>query len=656
MDNKTPHQRLGYLLSNPIGTGFIEATINFPKKLLSETVKITKNRPAVPPKPSFLREGFYQGNPLSKKIEKKDKGFDAFNCSHKLQIQDGVVMGLIFVSDHTLSDFLPNHKTSSSEFTINALFPSVPPLSMSNGISEIPTGYITSQPLPISDSRNPNDENTQYYVAKVRLVQPQGISVISDIDDTIKELNIKDGRRRLIETTLVDHPKPIPGMQILYSGWKKSPDFEFHYVSNSPYQLFPMLCEFLDSNGFPVTSVHLRKFDKSKIFNKSNVKGSSEDKYLAIVKIITDFPQRDFILIGDSGEEDLVTYSRVYLRFPNQVKKIFIRDVFEDNALSSENDYEESINEFSKVEDDDLILLSQNNTSSRSTTSGPSNREKLKGYLKGSLAYLNEKFASNQEESYYHPSEINNKEIINTSSTPEIARPYYGQNFNQPQFKDLSMYPENADSNLISQVYSNNVSTMPQEVNRTLCFVNSHLYMHDSDPKALNRQDSGKISIPSSSQTNIFKPPDAASVSGKSPSPSANPSYNLNLVSSIKRFYINPKSAAVFSLLEPIGMNDPLSQTSSSHNCFYSDSSSRNLYKQDDKTKPALPPRIGSYSSLSPSLSESKPGVPNLTKREKNIITMRESFWTRVLNWSSKIPNDTIQVFISGYDLENVKL
>lgn len=49
-----------------------------------------------------------------------------------------------------------------------------------------------------------------------------------------------------------------------------------------------------------------------------------------ISQIFRHFPEREFILVGDSGERDPEVYREISRRFPDQVVEIIIRDVVND--------------------------------------------------------------------------------------------------------------------------------------------------------------------------------------------------------------------------------------------------------------------------------------------------------------------------------------
>ncbi|KAI1317526.1 hypothetical protein EDD11_008333 [Mortierella claussenii] len=157
----------------------------------------------------------------------------------------------------------------------------------------------------------------------VNLIDPEGISVISDIDDTIKETNISAGARIILRNTFLKDMQDVPGMADVYKQWWKH-GAAIHYVSNSPWQLIPSLLDFFHSYKFPPGSAHLRLHDG---VLKSYFATPGEHKRKTIREILTDFPDRKFILIGDSGEIDMEIYAEMAMEFPDQIFKIFIRDI-----------------------------------------------------------------------------------------------------------------------------------------------------------------------------------------------------------------------------------------------------------------------------------------------------------------------------------------
>ncbi|KAJ1984478.1 hypothetical protein H4R34_000625 [Dimargaris verticillata] len=160
----------------------------------------------------------------------------------------------------------------------------------------------------------------------VDLIGPYGVSVISDIDDTIKISHVSRGKRALVEKALFQSCEAVPGMAELYRQWWQQ-GAHFHYVSNSPWQMLPTLRTFFNDHHFPPGSAHLKLWNSGDGSRVSFLQNPAEGKREAIREIIRDFPHRQFILVGDSGQMDMELYASISHEFPGQVVKIFIRDI-----------------------------------------------------------------------------------------------------------------------------------------------------------------------------------------------------------------------------------------------------------------------------------------------------------------------------------------
>ena len=160
----------------------------------------------------------------------------------------------------------------------------------------------------------------------VQLLEPQGISIISDVDDTLKHSNVPD-RRDLFHNTFVRDFVPIPGMPELYREWAER-GAAFHYVSGSPWQLYEPLAEFWKEQGYPRGSFHLKRFRLRETARK--LRGMSPQrvhKQAAIEPIVAAFPHRKFVLIGDSGEQDPEIYAHFLRNHSSQIALVLIRAV-----------------------------------------------------------------------------------------------------------------------------------------------------------------------------------------------------------------------------------------------------------------------------------------------------------------------------------------
>ena len=98
------------------------------------------------------------------------------------------------------------------------------------------------------------------FSAKSQLIPRKGLSVISDIDDTIKTSDVLD-KKKLVQNTFLKEYTATDGMPAFYQ-WLSNEGAYFHYLSSSPWQMHPMLEPFLD-NYYPKGAVHLRNFNPS---------------------------------------------------------------------------------------------------------------------------------------------------------------------------------------------------------------------------------------------------------------------------------------------------------------------------------------------------------------------------------------------------------
>ncbi len=162
---------------------------------------------------------------------------------------------------------------------------------------------------------------------EVPVVDRHGISVISDIDDTIKVTEVHD-RDALLANTFLRAYRSVPGMARLYRRLRRETDARFHYVSASPWQLLPFLRSFMSRSGFPDGTYHLRKLRPKSLRTPGKLfSHSGEQKRRAIERLLDDFPHRRFIFIGDSTEQDPELAGSLARACPDQIVRILIRTV-----------------------------------------------------------------------------------------------------------------------------------------------------------------------------------------------------------------------------------------------------------------------------------------------------------------------------------------
>jgi phosphatidate phosphatase APP1 len=205
------------------------------------------------------------------------------------------------------------------------------------------SGQMTDGWLPFHVVTDHHDDRA--FSGCSQLIDPRGISVISDIDDTIKHSEVTE-RQSLLTNTFLKEFESVPGMVGLYQRWAEQ-EAAFHYVSSSPWQLYDCLAELCELEGFPAGTFHLRAVrlrDPTvlRLFVTRRL-----GKRRMIRSILKAFPGRQFFLVGDSGEKDPEIYGSVARKCPNQVVGILIRNVTD--APAHEMRYEKA---FRRLPDD----------------------------------------------------------------------------------------------------------------------------------------------------------------------------------------------------------------------------------------------------------------------------------------------------------------
>jgi phosphatidate phosphatase APP1 len=169
---------------------------------------------------------------------------------------------------------------------------------------------------------------------KGEILVPPGTArfgVISDIDDTVIQSRVSNFIQAA-RTVILGNARtrlPFPGVAAFYralrkgvTGDEKNP---IYYVSSSPWNIYDVIAEFMDIQKIPRGPLILRDWDIS--WNALMASRHADHKSAAIHNIFQLHSDMQFILIGDSSQQDPEIYRRVVAEFPARVKAIYIRDV-----------------------------------------------------------------------------------------------------------------------------------------------------------------------------------------------------------------------------------------------------------------------------------------------------------------------------------------
>ncbi|MTB53627.1 App1 family protein [Lewinella sp. W8] len=156
--------------------------------------------------------------------------------------------------------------------------------------------------------------------------------VISDIDDTILQTDVTSRLKlKMMLHTLLKNAGnrfAFNGVADFYRQLQLGQDGEgfnpFFYVSNSPWNLYDLLRDFLHLNHLPRGPILLRDFG---LPTENVVMEFRNHKDAMARRILKVYPELPFILVGDSGEHDTDIYLRIAQDFPGRILAIYIRDV-----------------------------------------------------------------------------------------------------------------------------------------------------------------------------------------------------------------------------------------------------------------------------------------------------------------------------------------
>jgi hypothetical protein len=193
--------------------------------------------------------------------------------------------------------------------------------------SEPASANLLKVPVTLFDQRE-----EQLGRGEIHVLPAEGVSVISDIDDTLKVTNVHH-RRAMLESTFLRQFEPVAGMHELFRDWMMR-GAAFHYVSSSPWQLFAPLAEHFAEAELPPGTMHLRAFRLRDHMLRRLFFGRRPAKFTVIRNLVQRFPQRKFVLVGDSGEHDPEIYGAIARRFPSQIGSILIRRVPGQNQIA----------------------------------------------------------------------------------------------------------------------------------------------------------------------------------------------------------------------------------------------------------------------------------------------------------------------------------
>ncbi|MCL1907438.1 MAG: DUF2183 domain-containing protein [Propionibacteriaceae bacterium] len=157
--------------------------------------------------------------------------------------------------------------------------------------------------------------------------QHQRFGIISDIDDTIITSFLPRLMIAAYNSFILQESArvPIAGMSGMYSTiLRKNPGAPLIYLSTGAWSTKPFLERFIGRHGYPSGPMLLTDWGPT---HTGWFRSGPDHKRAALRALARDFPQIQWLLIGDDGQHDPGIYAEFARRFPQNVAGIAIRQL-----------------------------------------------------------------------------------------------------------------------------------------------------------------------------------------------------------------------------------------------------------------------------------------------------------------------------------------
>ncbi|KAJ7103141.1 hypothetical protein B0H15DRAFT_196460 [Mycena belliarum] len=177
-------------------------------------------------------------------------------------------------------------------------------------------GNRTSSIQLLSEHVNGTDTGN----ATAYLVPPEGLTVISDIDDILRITKIYQPKEGLLNSFARPFT-PWMNMPAIYANWSKAlPQLHFHYLTTTPEQVTRNYMQYIFAT-YPQGSFDTRPL------NFSDVSATLAIRKFLLDRVFQTFPKRKFVLVADTSNGDVMKdYPALVAAYPGQVQCILLRN------------------------------------------------------------------------------------------------------------------------------------------------------------------------------------------------------------------------------------------------------------------------------------------------------------------------------------------
>lgn len=164
--------------------------------------------------------------------------------------------------------------------------------------------------------------------AEVMIIDPHArYGLVSDIDDTVLVTWLPRALTAAWNAWVkkTNQRTPVDGMSEFYAELQRThPDMPVFYLSTGAWNTFDSLAAFLERHHFPKGPLLLTDWGPTPT---GVFRNGVEHKKVQLRNLIIEAPQLKWILVGDDGQHDPLTYANAAFEHPDRIAEIAIRQL-----------------------------------------------------------------------------------------------------------------------------------------------------------------------------------------------------------------------------------------------------------------------------------------------------------------------------------------
>ncbi|BFL74367.1 App1 family protein [Corynebacterium pseudogenitalium] len=178
--------------------------------------------------------------------------------------------------------------------------------------------------------------NAKAVEVQLLIVDPAAkIGIVSDIDDTVLVTWLPRALTAAWNSWAKRPSKrqAVPGMAEFYAQLQQRfPQAPVFYLSTGAWNTFGSLKKFLSHHGFPAGPMLLTDWGPTET---GLFRSGQEHKRVQLRNLLIAYPDMQWILIGDDGQHDPLTYGDVANEHPDRIHSVLIRNLSPQEQLLS---------------------------------------------------------------------------------------------------------------------------------------------------------------------------------------------------------------------------------------------------------------------------------------------------------------------------------